>query len=437
MLIKTVLELDINGKMILNEKERTLSIQNDDYLKSQIDIMRIWSYDNVIHLEAENGKFITLINCIDSNIDYDNNIMYLKYEHIFEGIKTNKCFVDNIKKYKVILQDNILLEKDVVSRMGKYDIKLGRDFIEIESKNGTTNSNILFEKFLSIYQFISVCTGYFPRIKSFELYQNNNIIHEYGQMPYFCYSSDDMIKKEYGLVKLEDISDIGKFVLKLGRLKENIGKYPIIGLFLSQMVYNKYMEDFLVTLLQSIDGYCSSKIKDKLPEKSDKDKKTIKYLKKNIDEYDMLNNNSKKKIKEYIEKYHDPCFKDYLKYLIDNYTLLQEIFYEEIKLESNKKSKCNLYLSENVFLDKCVNERNKISHMTQKDKDKLFELFQSINAYYKWLLAYRIIILQEIGIEVDRKRLTKILGKIRRDNQYKKRELCDNCQRECFLKEGS
>lgn len=422
--------------MILNAKERILSIQNDDYIKSQINILRIWSCNNIIHLEAENGEFITVINCIDCNIDYDNNITYLKYEHIFEGIKTNQYFVDNIKKYKVTFKDTILLEKDVVSSIEKYNIKLGRDFVEIESNSETTNSNIFFDKFMSIYQFISMCIGYFPRIKSFELYQNNNIIYEYGQMPYFCYSSDDMIEKEYGLVKLDDISDIGKFVLKLGSLKENIGKYPIIGLLISQMMYNKYIEDFLVTLLQSIDGYCNSKIKDKLPEKSDKDKKTIKYLEKNIDEYDILNNNSKKKIKEYIEKYHNPCFKDYLKYLIDNYTLLQEIFYEEIKLEGNKKCKCNLYSSKNVFLDKCVNERNKISHMTRKDKDKLFELFQSINAYYKWLLAYRIIILQEIGIKVDEERLRNILSKIRKNNQHENRELCDNCKVECFINAG-
>lgn len=428
MLIKKVLELNINGKMILNEKERTLSIQNDDYIKSQIDILRIWSYDNIIHVEAENGKIVTLINCIDCNIDYDNNITHLQYEHIFEGISINQYFVDNIKKYKVTFQDNFLLKEDIVGTVEKYNIKLGKDFIQIESNNETTNSNIFFNEFMNIYQFISVCVGYFPRIKSFELYQDNNIIYEHGQMPYFCYSSNDMLKKKYSLVNLNEILDIGEFILNWNNLKENIGRYPIIGLFMSQMIYNKYMEDFLVTLLQSIDGYCNSKIKDKLPEKSDKDRKTIEYLKKSIDEYNILNNDSKKKIKEYIEKYHNPCFKDYLRYLIDNYTLLQEIFYEEIQLENNKKYECDIYLGRNVFLDKCVNERNKISHMTKKDKEKLFELFQSVNAYYKWLLAYRIIILQEIGIEVDKERLRNILNQVRTDNKYKNSEFCEKCK---------
>lgn len=74
--------------------------------------------------------------------------------------------------------------------------------------------------------------------------------------------------------------------------------------------------------------------------------------------------------------------------------------------------------------------------MTRKDKDKLFELFQSINAYYKWLLAYRIIILQEIGIKVDEERLRNILSKIRKNNQHENRELCDNCKVECFINAG-
>ena len=75
-----------------------------------------------------------------------------------------------------------------------------------------------------------------------------------------------------------------------------------------------------------------------------------------------------------------------------------------------------------------MNERNKISHMTKKDKEKLFELFQSVNAYYKWLLAYRIIILQEIGIEVDKERLRNILNQVRTDNKYKNSEFCEKCK---------
>ena len=63
------------------------------------------------------------------------------------------------------------------------------------------------------------------------------------------------------MVDINDVNNFDKIMKVWKNLKEEVGKYPILGLFISQMKENHYLEYILVTLLQSIDGYGCVKIK--------------------------------------------------------------------------------------------------------------------------------------------------------------------------------
>lgn len=115
-----------------------------------------------------------------------------------------------------------------------------------------------------------------------------------------------------------------------------------------------------------------------------------------------------------------------MRYLIDNNNFSKKIFFEEIYLNKLYKNECGLYIEKNSYLIKSVNERNKVSHMSIKTNT--FNNLQSKIAYYKWLLTYRVILIQELGININDERFKSCLNKIRRMNKRINYEICDRCK---------
>lgn len=439
MKIKQIIELrNIENEIIdLDIENRMLSIAFSDYIKQQMIALGIYEMKKNIHAITNDNRIITLINMISCNTDNEKLISYIKFDHIFIGVNIEDEKIGDINKYIVTFENKNITKKNKYFEYNNYQITLGNNFVELTDKLQKRDSDEYLIAFLEIYELICLFIGYFPLIKKIEIYIDNNVIEEYGDLVYLYYSSNDIIHNSFSLVDINDINCFDKIIEMWKILKEEVGKYPVLGLFISQMKDNHYLEYILVTLLQSIDGYGSVKIKNKLSEKSEKDKRIIEILLKSINSYPEINKKDKEKVCKYINNYHNPCFEDTLRYLIDNNDFSKKIFFEEIylnKLYRNEdKNECGLYIEKNSYLIKSVNERNKVSHMSIKTN--AFNNLQSKIAYYKWLLTYRVIIIQELGININDEKFKSCLNKIRRMNKRINCEICDRCKykTECIL----
>lgn len=432
MKIKQIIELrNIEKEIIdLDIKNRILLITFSDYIKQQMIALRIFGIEKNIHVITDDDRIITLVNMISCTTDDEKLISYIKFDHIFIGINIENEKIDDINKYIVTFDNKNITKENKHFEYNSYQITLGKNFVEITDELQKRDSDEYLSAFLEIYELICLFVGYFPLIKKIEIYIDNNVIEEYGDLVYLYYSSNDIMHNSFSLVDINDINNFDKIMEIWKNLKEEVGEYPILGLFISQMKSNHYLEYILVTLLQSIDGYGSVKIRNKLSGKSEKDKRIIEFLIKSINSYAEISKKDKEKVCKYINNYNNPCFEDTLRYLIDNNNFSKKIFFEEIylnKLYKNEdKNECGLYIEKNSYLIKSVNERNKVSHMSIKTNT--FNNLQSKIAYYKWLLTYRVILIQELGININDERFKSCLNKIRRMNKRINYEICDRCK---------
>lgn len=439
MKIKEIVEFKSlqNEKINLNLEEKILSIYFMDRDKKQVLLFKFLNYRKNLHLISENGQDITLIKMKSCNTDDNSLILYFKFENIFIGCNIDEDLINDVNKYIVKFKKVSMIKSNKCFEHNDYKCILGKDFVELTNIFSLKNSEEFLEEFLVIYELICLFIGYFPKIEKIELYNRDSIIKEYSELVYMYNSSIDTNHNRFSLVDINKISDFRKIVQNWEKIKIEVGNYPIWGIFVSQMEYNHYLDYILVVLLQSIDGYCEVKFKEQITNKSEKDKKIINYLTECINKNNEIKNSDKKKIVKYLEKYHSPCFQDYLEYLINNNKEYSDkIFSEEIYLNllSQEELNCKLYVNKNTFLVKSINERRKISHMSKKDN--VFENLQSLIAYYKWLLLYRIVIIKELGISIDEFMLQNCINKIRYINNENNQDKCNECKHynDCKIK---
>ena len=277
MKVKQIIELrNIENEIIdLDIKNRILLITFSDYIKQQMIALRIFGIEKNIHVITDDDRIITLVNMISCTTDDEKLISYIKFDHIFIGINIENEKIDDINKYIVTFENKNITKENKHFEYNSYQITLGKNFVEITDELQKRDSDEYLSAFLEIYELICLFVGYFPLIKKIEIYIDNNVIEEYGDLVYLYYSSNDIMHNSFSLVGINDINNFDKIMEIWKNLKEEVGEYPILGLFISQMKSNHYLEYILVTLLQSIDGYGSVKIRNKLSGKSEKDKRII------------------------------------------------------------------------------------------------------------------------------------------------------------------
>ena len=429
MKVKEIIEIkELKSEEInLDIGNKTLSISCLDNSK-QIEIFfKILANKNKLHVVfMKNNKEASLIDMESCNIDDLESTLYIKFKHIFLGSNIEEEIVNNVNKYIVKFEENII-SKSKCFEDNNYKITLKNNYIEISNGLHKENNYNYRNEFLRIYELIFLFIGYFPKIKKIILHKDDYIIEEYSNLSYYYYSSKDTMNNKFSLIDINDISNENNILNLWNKLKKEVGEYPIIGMFISQMENIHYSEYKLGILLQSINGYFDRKIKSMLPGKSAKDEKIVKIITDIVNSFNEISKRDKTKICKYINNYHSLGFKDELKYLMDKGSYSKEIFWEEIYLNQNKlKDKCNSYVEKSNYLNKIVNERNLISHMN--NKTIRLTNFQRRMAYYKWFLVYRIIIMEELGIKINNVKLEKCIDKIRDINRIENLEGCDVCE---------
>ncbi len=120
-----------------------------------------------------------------------------------------------------------------------------------------------------------------------------------------------------------------------------------------------------------------------------------------------------------IEGFYKSCINDSLKL----WEILEEVFLknkntgfilsrtDKRKIKVEKRMEC-------IFLYKAKNHRNYFSHLNKHEKKNLFEKKQMNYAFWKINLCFRTIIIDYIGLTVDNKLKTQVIGEI---EQFKKK----------------
>lgn len=235
MKIKQIIELkNIENEIInLNIENRVLSITFSDHIKQQMIAFRILGIEKNLHVITDDNRIITLVNMISCNTDDEELISYIKFDHIFIGANIEDEKIDNIDKYIVIFENKNITKENKYFKYNNYQITLGNNFVELTDKLQKGDSDEYLSVFLEIYELICLFIGYFPLIKKIEIYIDNNVIEEYGDLVYLYYSSNDIIHNSFSLVDINDINNFDKIIKVWKNLKEEVGKYPILGLFIS------------------------------------------------------------------------------------------------------------------------------------------------------------------------------------------------------------
>jgi len=323
--------------------------------------------------------------------------------------------IKNCRSIIVDLQRGTFKEEhnnEIAFQRQNFEYLITKNMKHIEIKTTTLiDSTEIFKEFLNLFELIFLFYGYFPRISRISIENDFGEIIHINKDNYLTYKyvTSKQHKKVYNkLIDINKLHNLTEIMNKWIELKNNIG-LCISGLLMSQMDDLKYIDVINVVLLQSIDGYITNKI----------------YLNKyentnvnigNIDnpKYKLMKNCTKRE-KENIH------FSEKLKIFIKDY--IQLIFDKE---SNNNCNRFNNVFDE--FIIKCVNSRNRLSHMNYDASKKYFTGIENIYAFYKLLLIFRLNLIHDLTLEKFIIKSNINLNVYYTDKWYIENcNLCNNC----------
>jgi len=335
-------------------------------------------------------------------------------KEIIKDLNGNEI-IENCVLIIVNLQRGTFKEEEnneiIFTRQGfEYSITKNMKHIEIKT-NELKDSTEMFEEFLNFFELVFLFYGYFPKISKISVKTYSGEILSINKEKYLTYKyvSSKQHKKTYNkLIDINEINNLSDIMNNWIELKNDLG-LCISGLLMAQMDDLKYIDVINVVLLQSIDGYITNKI----------------YLNKyentnvnigNIDnpKYKLMKNCTTRE-KENIH------FSEKLKIFIKDY--IQLIFDKE---SNNNCNRFNNVFDE--FIIKCVNSRNRLSHMNYDASKKYFTGIENIYAFYKLLLIFRLNLIHDLTLEKFIIKSNINLNVYYTDKWYIENcDLCNNC----------
>lgn len=263
----------------------------------------------------------------------------------------------------------------------------------------TENKSINVEKeFWKLYDYIGFVLGYYPKIDSATLTEENcnrkinldNIAEKYK-------TSNGFILQEAQFIYQIDNDKFKETYNKFKQLREKIN-FQISVYNVSMMQNNNYPEIRTTNILQALDGLYDNLeitkdsriiVKDITKIKSLKDK--IKNIDLNIFEFDVEEH-------EIVKKYINDsiCRLE----LINYDTKLKNLFgylNERFKIFELEKKQTNVEKDYDKFILKCKHTRNQFSH-SKKMPGPVFDGKESALYIFKIVLAFRLLIINEIGL---------------------------------------
>ena len=237
-------------------------------------------------------------------------------------------------------------------------------------------------------------------------------------MVYLYYTSKEFLLNLNKLIDISKLKNLESLISKWDSFKEEHLE-SFLGIMYAQMKDNKYSDMKLCNVLQSIDGFSQKLFKDKGSEEK------AKYIDNIINL--LEDSNYKEDIINILKDAKKQSFRERIKELfeLENCNL---IFYEEKILGNkfiNKKNECKVFYKENKFLSKSLNERNRLSHMVKKE-----DLFSNVERkfyYWKYILLYRMIVIDYLNIEYALDYENYKINLESMHNWLIENKKCDNC----------
>ena len=264
-----------------------------------------------------------------------------------------------------------------------YIITKNLKHIEIRTSH-LLDSTKMFEEFLNFFELIFLFYGYFPKISKITVENNLGKIIPINKEKYLTYKyvTSNQHKKTYNkLIDINSISNLSQVISNWIALKNELG-LCISGLLMAQMDDLKYIDVVNVVLLQSIDGYITNHIFSNLNRYDDENVTIFKEGSKNTKKIKNCSDDEKNSIN----------FRNKLKLFIKDYGKIV------LKNEYQKKNINVSFTNIKKFLNKCVNSRNRLSHMNVKNKENYFKGIENVYAFYKLLLIFRLNLIFDLNL---------------------------------------
>ena len=418
--------IDINVKK--NENKINILIKNP----MQIEIIEtiLNQLNGNMYLKLDDNTKISLKNYI-FKIEYDDDntnryisvisqFIYIGKEYVVDDIINIKsvtiCFGDS-KIVNLDFSIARILNWNFSSKFKNNDIVFKKNIFEIRFQEHVKKSEIK-DTFYSFIELLWIFYGFVPNIKFIQYETENIIINEYFKMVYLYYTSKEFLLNLNKLIDISKLKNLESLISKWDSFKEEHLE-SFLGIMYAQMKDNKYSDMKLCNVLQSIDGFSQKLFKDKGSEEKAKYIDNIINLLEDSNYKEDIINILKDAKKQSLRERKKELFE------LENCNL---IFYEEKILGNkfiNKKNECKVFYKENKFLSKSLNERNRLSHMVKKE-----DLFSNVERkfyYWKYILLYRMIVIDYLNIEYALDYENYKINLESMHNWLIENKKCDNC----------
>lgn len=326
---------------------------------------------------------IVVYNFIDNND--------LKYNKLKVTVDSSQYSIQHIFGFNEVNLNN------------NTNLILGDNYFFFESSI-VRNVSELYSIFISFYEYFNLLVGFFPAIINVSYFRNEkefkykfNVVEKY------------ITKNEYRKNNLlfTSILNENEFLISFNKFKTFREKIfvPMDVYYCSMMEHNVYPEYAVVNLLQAFDGLYNqlSNFENEKEIFGDQEKKYIINRYMNVDISDITDKFDKNRLSGLLGYINKPSFSIKIENILNLYEKLFE--YEK----NNRINEDKTYF--NLLLTKLVNTRNKFSHALIR-KNKYLTKSESTIYILKLFIAFRLCIMNEIGIKYNDKLLDDYILKL-------------------------
>lgn len=424
IILENGIEIDVEQ---LSDKEDGIKFYVTDLVHDNFDILlglRQTVPLNKIYVRTLKNKVYTLFNCFYTVRGSDELFIHL----VFNEIVREKVDVRNFECNQLIVEFDCT--DNLKSKEFSEDINFTADDVSIKhlinknkyeviiSSSSIKNTEELFSYFADYFELINLIIGYFPTITKITYKLNSKAYIVENEVVNKYVTADEYRKRDLGF-----LNNLNNETFKNSYIKyRDFSKRALLQLsmyFMSTMKKKSYIEINVVNILQTLDGLYDkltifeNKIEDYSKEMNDEIVDYIKTL-----DFKYINNkynndtNINDKITTMISRMNYISYRKKLKNMFryGNYVIFKE----------ERKSNNSPFIKYDTLIEKCVNSRNKFSHVDEKEN----YLFEDENVVYihKLILIFRLMVLEEIGLDKEIN-MSYLNGHLMLVNDYIKRIL--------------
>ena len=386
----------------IQNKENGIKFYINDFVHDNFDILgglrKTISLDK-LKVRTLSDRIYTLFNCFYTVRGSDELYIHL----IFNEIVQSNVSERNFKCNGLVIE----FDKPVYPKIKEFseDINFTIDGVTIKHKVNTVkydisfisneliDRDILFSYFSDYFEIINLINGYFPTIKKMRYIIDSKKIAVENELVSKYISSDEYRKND-----LAFLNNISNDIFEQAYIKyREFSKSALLQLsmfFMSTMKKNSYVKINVVNLLQTLDGLYDkltifkNKIVDYCPEMNTEIIERIKTIDfSDIKEKYNSSIDINEKISSCIFRMNKISYRNKLKNIFE---------YDDYVIFKEEKNNTIPFIKYNSFVNKCVNSRNKFSHVADNN-DYLFEL-ENTTYIFKIILVIRLLLLDEIGL---------------------------------------